>query len=74
MPRGDGTGPPGGGPGQGRGQGQGRGKSMNQGNRPGAGPVGNCLCPYCGATAPHQRGVPCYEQKCPQCGQPMRRE
>jgi len=39
----------------------------------GAGPVGDCVCPKCGYRAPHQRGVPCYEQKCPKCGSPMTR-
>jgi len=37
----------------------------------GAGPPGECVCPKCGYKIPHQRGVPCYEQKCPKCGTPM---
>lgn len=72
MPRGDGTGPPwGSGPGTGRGGGGGRGRMG--GNRPGAGPSGECVCPACGAKVPHQRGVPCYDIKCPKCGAKMTR-
>jgi hypothetical protein len=39
----------------------------------GAGPGGECVCPSCNAKASHQIGAPCYEQKCPRCGQPMMR-
>ena len=35
------------------------------------GPDGDCVCTQCGTRAPHQRGVPCYEQMCPKCGIPM---
>lgn len=76
MPRGDGTGPPGGsGPGTGRGGGQGRGtgRGKNQGDKPGAGVGGICLCPSCGATAPHQAGIPCNQANCPKCGSVMTR-
>ena len=65
MPGGDGGGPP---------------TSRNQrggrkgGNRPGAGPTGNCVCPSCGEKVPHQRGVPCYSISCPKCGIRMVRE
>jgi hypothetical protein len=72
MPRGDGTGPAGKGPGTGRGFGLGRGK--NQGNRPGAGPAGNCVCPSCGKKIAHTRGVSCYSVLCPECGVKMVRE
>jgi len=68
MPRGDGTGPRGQGPGTGRGMG---GRGMGQGL--GAGTGGECVCAACGKRVPHQRGVPCYEVKCPKCGQPMTR-
>lgn len=75
MPRGDGTGPPGGsGPGTGRGRGRGGGGSGRMsGNRPGAGPSGNCVCPTCGASLPHQAGMPCYDLVCPKCGAKMAR-
>jgi hypothetical protein len=72
MPRGDGMGPPwGSGPGTGRGGGGGRGRM--KGNRPGAGPSGECVCPACGTKVAHQRGVPCYDIKCPKCGAKMTR-
>ena len=67
MPRGDGTGPPGGG------RGGGGGGRMG-GNRPGAGPAGECVCPNCGATAPHQLGQPCNQVSCPKCGTRMIRK
>jgi transposase len=38
------------------------------------GPAGHCLCPQCGATAPHEQGHPCYEMTCPKCGTQMTRE
>jgi len=68
MPRGSGTGQ-GGGQGQGSGRGGGRGRMGGMG----IGPGGNCVCPNCGATAPHQRGAPCYQMKCPKCGAQMTR-
>lgn len=50
-------------------QGQGRGRMGGMA----AGPVGECVCSKCGATVPHQRGVPCTERKCPKCGAMMTR-
>ena len=35
---------------------------------------GYCVCPKCGYRAPHRRGVPCQEDRCPQCGAKMLRE
>ncbi len=74
MPRGDGTGPGGMGSGIGRGMGrrgaagQGTGRLGQMGiNRLGAGPGGNCVCPSCGTSVPHQVGVPCSQVKCPKC-------
>ncbi len=69
MPRGDGTGPRGQGPGTGRGMGR---SGMGRGS--GAGPDGYCVCPACGEKAPHQRGVPCSDARCPKCGARMVRE
>jgi hypothetical protein len=35
---------------------------------------GYCVCSKCGKKIPHRRGVPCYQEKCPECGQLMTRE
>jgi hypothetical protein len=65
---------PGTGRGGGAGRGTGRGRGRMGGNRPGAGPAGNCICPSCGEKLPHQAGVPCYSATCPKCGTRMVRE
>jgi len=39
----------------------------------GLGPGGECVCPKCGHKVPHQRGVPCFQRKCPECGSFMAR-
>jgi electron transport complex protein RnfB len=65
------------GPGGGAGGGQGRGLGPGGGRRGGGfggGPGGFCVCPACGQKAPHQRGVPCFEVKCPHCGTMMTRQ
>ena len=33
----------------------------------GLGLGGECKCPNCGYTEPHQRAVPCFNKKCPKC-------
>lgn len=43
-------------------------------NRRSMGPSGHCVCVACGTTAPHARGVPCRELRCPRCGKVMVRE
>lgn len=73
MPFGDGTGPAGGGFGTGREIKQSGGRGRQPGGF-GLGPSGNCVCPKCGKKVPHQRGIPCYEQKCPECNIPLTRE
>jgi len=48
------------------------GRGQGQGNsRQGTAGTDTCRCPSCGATAPHQRGVPCNKVKCSKCGTPM---
>lgn len=59
--------------GGGRGPPQGGGRGRGGGPRA-AGPGGECVCPSCGKTAPHQAGIPCYQQKCPKCGSQMVRK
>jgi hypothetical protein len=72
MPRGDGTGPfGGGGPGTGRGMGRGAGRGRMGGNRAGAGPGGNCVCPSCATEIAHQVGTPCASISYPKCGMKM---
>jgi len=71
MPRGDGTGPGGRGPGTGRGLGRGGGRGRMGGRSLGVG--GECVCPNCGQRVSHQRGTPCTQIRCPNCGSPMGR-
>ena len=60
--------------GMGRGNGRGQGRGSGRGRNSGPGPQGKCICPECGTTVAHQRGIPCYEQSCPKCGSKMIRE
>ena len=48
------------------------GRGMGGGS--GLGPGGSLICPQCGYTEPHQRGVPCYSSQCPECGAMMTRQ
>ena len=66
-----------GGKGAGRGMGGGQGgRCLRGGGGSGAmaGSTASCICPACGAKAPHERGIPCFQVNCPQCGQAMTRE
>ena len=46
-------------------------KNEHQG---GMGPAGNCVCPACGYSARHRRGVPCLQERCAKCGKALVRE
>jgi len=58
----------------GSGAGMGRGGGRGRMGGFGLGPGGECVCPNCGARAPHPRGTPCYQMKCPKCGAAMTRQ
>lgn len=50
--------------------------SQGRGRQPGGlgrGPGGECWCPRCKITVPHQIGASCYSHQCPKCGQPLTR-
>ncbi len=70
----------GGGMGMGQGSGAGTGRGRGGGGRgrmggiKAGGALGNCLCPKCGNRQPHERGIPCTQIKCSQCGSTMIRE
>ena len=38
------------------------------------GPGGVCICPGCGFKTDKQRGLPCREMTCPDCGRKLLRE
>lgn len=46
-----------------------RGEGQGVGGEPqGDGGVDTCVCPGCGYETEHERGTPCAEQTCPECG------
>jgi cation diffusion facilitator family transporter len=40
----------------------------------GKGPDGNCVCPKCGYSVPHKRGIACSNLKCPNCNVNLERK
>lgn len=48
-----------------------RGGGMGRGGGTGQGLGGTCVCPQCGHSEAHQRGVPCFERRCPKCNVPL---
>ena len=51
-----------------------QGSGRNQGDNPGAGPGGYCICPKCKYKVAHETDKPCNKMKCPKCGATMTRE
>ncbi len=41
--------------------------AAHRSRKTGGGPGGICVCPQCGKTLPHQRGIPCTQLLCPSC-------
>jgi hypothetical protein len=64
MPKRGGRGRDAGDGGRGSGLGLGGGKGRGGGQGRGA---GVCVCPQCGRTAAHRLGIPCMDEKCPEC-------
>jgi predicted Fe-Mo cluster-binding NifX family protein len=52
---------------------QGRGRQYGGQNQSNA-TMGFCICGKCGHQEPHQQGMPCIEQRCPNCGETMTRK
>ena len=50
------------------------GYGRGRGHQAGLGPEGICFCPKCGFRKPHVAGLPCQEERCPQCGSVLIRE
>lgn len=75
VPSLDRTGPLGQGPRTGKGRGIGKERRLGRNTgvaRRGVGGVAACVCPKCGHSQPHARGVPCIQVNCPTCGTQMR--
>lgn len=43
-------------------------------NASGKGPDGSCICPKCDYKTLHEKGHPCSDQKCPECGSTLERD
>jgi len=56
------------------GRGGGFGRAGGRGLGGGIGPGGECYCPNCKYSEPHQRSIPCFSKKCPRCGAPLTRK
>jgi hypothetical protein len=60
--------------GRGEAQARGIGRGRMEGNMPGSGPGGSCVCVKCDLRVSHSAGVPCRVMKCPKCGGVMVKE
>jgi len=51
-------------------------RGMGRGRRGGfgLGPGGDCVCPDCGYSIPHQLWIPCNDSRCPHCDTIMERK
>ena len=47
---------------------------MSEENPQRLGTGGFCVCPKCAYRAPHKRGTPCQEERCPKCKAKLLRE
>jgi predicted Fe-Mo cluster-binding NifX family protein len=58
------------------GQGGGRRGRLRQCGGPGRSnmSMGHCICAKCGYQEPHQQAIPCFHQRCPNCGETMTRK
>lgn len=50
------------------------GIGRNDGDKPGSGPEGSCVCKSCGYTMLHVTNTPCNKIACPKCGKTMTRK
>ncbi len=50
------------------------GRGRNDGDKPGSGPDGNCICPNCGYKIKHEVAHPCNKITCIKCGARMTKE
>lgn len=55
-------------------QGQGRNNRVASAGPGTAAAQDNCVCPQCGYTQAHERGIPCMQKNCAQCGAFMTRQ
>jgi hypothetical protein len=55
-------------------RGQGRDRRGDGDRDEGLGPEGQCICPKCGRRSRHEPGLPCQEDRCPECGTRLLRE
>lgn len=62
------------GPGRGQGSAKGMGRGGGKASGQGLGATGICACPKCGFEKSHRRGVPCMEERCPNCGSVLLRK